>query len=47
MVKILYTGPRKRKAEDDGPSVESTDTEEDAASSAQTSAVPSPSPSLT
>ena len=37
---------RKRKAEDEGHSVESTDTEEDILSSAQTSAVPSPSPSL-
>ena len=44
---IYHSGSRKRKAEDDGPSVESTDTEEEVPSSAQTSAVPSPSPSLT
>ena len=43
----VCSGSRKRRAEEDGPSVESTDTEEDFLSSAQTSAVPSPSPSLT
>ena len=44
---FIRAGSRKRKAEEDGPSVESTDTEEEVPSSAQTSAVPSPSPSLT
>ena len=44
---VVVIGSRKRKAEEDGPSVESTDTEEEIPSSAQTSAVPSPSPSLT
>lgn len=41
-----HPGSRKRKAEDEGPSVESTDTEEEITSSAHTSAVPSPSPSF-
>ena len=50
LTEILFAhsclGSRKRKAEEEGPSVESTDTEEEIPSSAQTSAVPSPSPSL-
>jgi hypothetical protein len=44
---IFHLGSRKRKLDEDGPSVESTDTEEEIPSSAQTSAVPSPSPSFT